>query len=217
MDSLTPFLQGSFIPCFMPVYPGAPQFSTGPRTAPGKTAASRNAVKHNLTGSTFAILPGEDVAAFERLAREYRGEWKPKTAHESFLVNSMVQARWRLDRIARMEAEAFDQLLNVPLADGKTDEAALVALYPLRGALLDKLHRYGRDNERAYHRAVRELKQYRKAQAEENKQQPASKPAARNEAVSDAPEPARVDFSSPQPPAIVFRTAQGGELDVAAA
>jgi hypothetical protein len=25
MDSLSPFLQGSFIPCFMPVYPGAPE------------------------------------------------------------------------------------------------------------------------------------------------------------------------------------------------
>ncbi|MGA2716903.1 MAG: hypothetical protein ABSG41_27770, partial [Bryobacteraceae bacterium] len=27
MDSLSPFLQGSFIPCSMPVYPGAPKLS----------------------------------------------------------------------------------------------------------------------------------------------------------------------------------------------
>src|SRR5512140_3453099 len=105
------------------------QFSTGPRTQTGKAASSRNAVKHNLTGTTFAILPGADLDAFERLSREYRDERSPRTPHETFLVNSMVQARWRLDRIAGMEAEAFDQLLNVPAADGKTDEGALVALY----------------------------------------------------------------------------------------
>ena len=145
------------------------QLSTGPRTDAGKAASSRNAVKHNLTGATFAILPGEDVDAFERLAREYRDEWKPKSPHELFLVNRMVQARWRLDRIARMEAEAFDQLLNAPMADGKTDEAALVALYPIRGQLLDKLQRYARDIERAYHRAARELRSYRSAEAENRK------------------------------------------------
>ena len=36
MELLAPFLQDSFIPYFMPVYPGAPQRSTGPRTAEGK-------------------------------------------------------------------------------------------------------------------------------------------------------------------------------------
>lgn len=157
------------------------QFSTGPRTQAGKSASSRNSIKHNLTGTTFVILPGEDIDAFERLSREYRDEWKPKTPHEAFLVNGMVQVRWRLDRIARMEAEAFDQLLNVPAADGKTDEGALVALYPMRGQLLDKLQRYARDNERAYHRAVRELRAYRKAQAEEKKPAQPQRPAKRNE------------------------------------
>lgn len=176
------------------------QFSTGPRTAAGKAASSRNAVKHNLAGSAFALLPGEDIDAFERLARDYRDEWKPKTPHEDFLVNTMVQARWRLDRIARMEAEAFDQLLNVPAADGKTDEAALVALYPMRGQLLDKLQRYARDNERAYHRAVREFKAYRKAQAEEKKQES----PARNEPKSPSSEKVFVASRAPEPPAMAL-------------
>jgi hypothetical protein len=188
------------------------QYSTGPRTQPGKAASSRNATKHNLTGSTFAILPGEDIDAFEQLSRVYRDEWNPKTPHETFLVNSMVQARWRLDRIARMEAEAFDQLLNVPMADGKTDEGALVALYPLRGALLDKLHRYARDNDRAYHRAVRELKQYRKSQAEENKQQTSVKSAKRNEPNRVAADISEPVFHEPCPvvqrPAFAVASAQ---------
>jgi hypothetical protein len=173
------------------------QMSTGPRTTAGKNASSRNAVKHNLSGSTFAILPGEDVDAFERLARAYREEWKPNTEQEIFLVNTMVQSRWRLDRIARMEAEAFDQLLRVPLAEGKSDEGALVALYPLRGDLLDKLHRYAQQHQRAYHRAVKELQQYRRAQAQENKRPALARPAVQNEpdwGAAPAPQPAPPPF-----------------------
>jgi hypothetical protein len=46
MDSLSPFLQASFIPCFMPVYPGAPLLSTGPKTEEGKKKSSLNAMRH---------------------------------------------------------------------------------------------------------------------------------------------------------------------------
>jgi hypothetical protein len=120
----------------------------------------------------------------------------------------MVQARWRLDRIARMEAEAFEQLLNVPMADGKTDEGALVALYPIRGALLDKLHRYARDNERAYYRAGRELNQYRKAQPEEKKQEPVQKSAARNEPNRRQIAPLETEFAIPQLPPLRLHAAE---------
>jgi hypothetical protein len=141
------------------------QLSTGPRTPEGKTASARNAIKHNLSGTTFVLLPGEDRAAFDALGREYRDEWKPRTPHETFLVAQMVQARWRLNRIARMEAEMYDAIFTMPFAQDKTDEGAILMAYPLmNNPMLDRLQRYARDAERAYHRAVREFQQYRKAQ-----------------------------------------------------
>src|SRR3984957_15375684 len=69
MDSLSPFLQGSFIPCFMPVYPGAPQHSPGPRTPAGRLRSSLNALTHGLTGRTV-LLPSEDPAAHQLHTQE---------------------------------------------------------------------------------------------------------------------------------------------------
>jgi hypothetical protein len=42
------------------------QLSSGPTTQDGKTASSRNAMRHGLT-STQIVMPGEDAAAFEDL------------------------------------------------------------------------------------------------------------------------------------------------------
>jgi hypothetical protein len=43
MESLPPFLQDSFIPNFMPVYPGAPQDSSGGKQQRGPISKQRNA------------------------------------------------------------------------------------------------------------------------------------------------------------------------------
>jgi hypothetical protein len=182
-------------------------YATGPRTPQRKAASSRNAVKHGLTGTTFVLLPGEDRAAFEALSREYKHEWEPSTAHETFLVNQMVQARWKLDRIARMEAEWYNDILNVPNAEGRSDEQALVYMAPVRGHEIDKLHRYARETERAYFRAVRELRAYRAQSREEakNARIAAQKAEKRNEPISLAatasapPEFGTIDPSMPRP------------------
>src|SRR4051794_5038996 len=122
-----------------------------------RSAAYRKAVKHDLCGTVFVLLPGEDRAAFDALARDYSGEWKPRTAHETFLVTQMVQARWRLNRIARMEAEIYDAIFTMSFAEGQSDEGAIVIAHPLMNeAMLDKLHRYAKDAERSYSRAVKE-------------------------------------------------------------
>jgi hypothetical protein len=171
------------------------QKSTGPQTVDGKANSSRNAVRHNLSpGATFTLLPGEDLAAFEQLVRDYRDEFKPRTAHELFLVNQMIQAQWRIGRIERLQAELLDKILNVPAASGKTDEGAIIAATGFaHGDALDKLERYGRAAERAYFRANKELRQYRAEKQNEPKSAlpaSASPRPAYDYSRSNLPEPA---------------------------
>jgi hypothetical protein len=140
------------------------QLSTGPRTQEGQARSSRNAIRHNLSGTTFVLLPNEDPAAFDQLARDYRRKWNPQTEHESFLVAQMIQARWRLNRIARMEAELYDAVFSMPFAQKQSDEGAILMAHPLmNNPMFDRLQRYARDAERSYHRAVREMRQAQRA------------------------------------------------------
>ena len=76
MESLSPFLQGSFIPCFMPVYPGAPQKSTGPVTPEGKARSSLNALKSGIDAWSH-IIPGEDPAQLEALTEQFLLHYQP--------------------------------------------------------------------------------------------------------------------------------------------
>ena len=152
------------------------ELSTGPRTPEGKAVSSRNAIKHNLSGTTFVLLPGEDRVAFEALAREYRNEWRPRTPHETFLVTQMIQSRWRLNRIARMEAEVLDAMF-LKFGDGQSDEGAIIIADRFNPDALGRLRRYAQDAERSYHRAVRELRAYRKDQPQPVQQEAPAQPA----------------------------------------
>jgi hypothetical protein len=180
------------------------QRSTGPRTVEGKVSSSRNSIRHNLSpGATFTLLPGEDIAAFDQLVRDYRDEFQPRTAHEIFLVNQMIQAQWRISRIERLQAEVLDIILNVPAAEAKSDEAAIVASMGFaHGQALDRLERYGRAAERAYFRANKELKQYRAEKQNEAKS--AAVTAQYAQLVQNGPyfqhSPAATVASRPAPP-----------------
>ncbi len=143
------------------------QLSTGPRTPEGKTAAARNAVRHNLSGSTFALLPGEDPSAFDRLAAACRAEFKPRGEHEIFLVDEMIQARWRILRIRRLEAAALDDMLGQG-SDELGPDARIVAALFSSGNALDKLHRYLASAERTYHKCHRELMHNRDRRSKQN-------------------------------------------------
>ncbi len=96
--------------------------STGPRTAAGKSTSAQNSTTHGLTATL-------------------RAELEPDNEHESFLVNQMIEARWRLARMNRLEAAAFDAILAPGPAT--TPDAQIVAHMAAA--------------ERSYHRAHREL------------------------------------------------------------
>jgi hypothetical protein len=82
--------------------------STGPRTAAGKAVSSRNALRHGLTARATVVLD-EDPQDFERLRAELWTELAPRDAREELLVETVVQAAWRMRRAWRAEARLFNR------------------------------------------------------------------------------------------------------------
>jgi len=79
------------------------QQSTGPRTARGKAALARNALKHGLTAKTV-VLFDESKIAFERFHQAQALDFEPRTEGECALVEQIAILAWRLQRASRAEA-----------------------------------------------------------------------------------------------------------------
>lgn len=82
------------------------QHSTGPRTANGKLASSRNSLKHGLASGEL-VIPGEDPAAFEELLANLLEDHQPANATEELLVRQMAQCFWLSQRAIRLQTECF--------------------------------------------------------------------------------------------------------------
>jgi hypothetical protein len=80
--------------------------STGPKTLEGKAAVRFNAFRHGLLAQDV-VLPGEDADAFEHLWNQVRANLSPMGPIEEFLVDQVVNAMWRLRRLARAETALF--------------------------------------------------------------------------------------------------------------
>jgi hypothetical protein len=96
--------------------------STGPRTSEGKAAVRFNAFRHGLLAQD-AVLPGEDVDAFEDLRNRVRSEFSPVGPIEEFLVDRLVSDMWRLQRLVRAETALIHSQVQGLMADRLTDEA----------------------------------------------------------------------------------------------
>jgi hypothetical protein len=138
---------------------------------------------------TITIMPGESREQLDRLSKTIRDEWKPSGDHETFLIDQMISARWRLERLARWEAEAIDEAIEPPtrfLTDdaarhweaASADRHVLHAMH--QSSIFDKLERYTRAAERAYSKAVKDLQAHRATAAKAAKQNEAT--ARQNEA-----------------------------------
>ncbi len=79
------------------------KLSTGAKTEAGKAKCAHNAVKTALTGQTI-LLPTDDAAAYEALGRRFIAKYKPVGDDEELLVQSLINAHWRLIRVPVLEA-----------------------------------------------------------------------------------------------------------------
>jgi hypothetical protein len=136
------------------------QSSSGPRTDAGKAASAMNGLTHGLS-SSFRLLAHEDQAEFDTLAAALKAEMQPTGVHETFLVEQMIQSRWRMARINRLEGAAFDFIMDptAPPAPNDAPEAKVIAYMAGRknADLLATLNRYAAAAERLYNKSYREL------------------------------------------------------------
>jgi len=87
------------------------QYSTGPRTEEGKAKVSLNAVKTGLTGRTV-LLSSEEAVPYQALILEFEKALQPVGVEERALVQSILDCRWRLDRILGLEMALVTLIRN---------------------------------------------------------------------------------------------------------
>lgn len=139
------------------------QNSTGPRTPEGKAASSANSTKHGLSAA-FRVLDNENQDEFNELIAEYHRTFKPTNTHEQFLIEEIVQARWRLARARRLEAGLIEDMV-AQRHSADADAMMCGALRNDTATAFTSLQRYANSLERAAFRALDQLLALRKLEA----------------------------------------------------
>jgi hypothetical protein len=120
------------------------QSSTGPRTPEGKARVSQNALRHGLTAQHLVIRPDEQEE-FDTFQTSLITELAPEGAIETVTFHELLHAAWNLQRFRRIEAEC-----SIGTAADFTDPATI--------KVLDRLTRYQSRTQRAYYKAIQELR-----------------------------------------------------------
>ncbi len=161
--------------------------SRGPTTPEGKTRSSKNSVKHGLTACSGLLLPGEDPAALQALLDAYNHRFQPADGVERHLVEQMVTANWRLNRLTSYESALMETQMEAqrPMLEKRHSAIdmraraarAFKALADVSNSL-NLIIRYQAQARRAYDRALKNL---RELQADRRSPETAQKQELRNE------------------------------------
>jgi hypothetical protein len=130
--------------------------STGPRSAEGKAAASRNSLKFGLTAKA-AIIPGEDPAELEGLTAQYLEEFDPAGPIEQHFVQTLVRAIWMQQRCDRIEAAYLNARVSAMPEGTEHALGAAVIEDAAQGDVLHKIFRRRQAAEREWSRALDSL------------------------------------------------------------
>ncbi len=110
--------------------------STGPRTADGKLASRRNAVKHGILVSAAVIATEPDAQEFQSLLASLSAELAPVGQQEALLVQIIAHGYWTLRRVYTAEAALLRSIAEndvMPIASKGV--RALDAIHTLRANL----------------------------------------------------------------------------------
>jgi hypothetical protein len=132
----------------------------------------RNAVKHGLTAKHI-VLGHEDYADYQELRASIVMEYQPGTPQEHRLADQIAQNYWRLLRCRRVETATFENRLGMLKdrlkIDNKIrtrDDEGISICMSNEGRDFDTLRRYETSIERAWYRAIRELRVCQKERRE---------------------------------------------------
>lgn len=168
--------------------------STGPRTTEGKQRSAMNAVRHGLCAKTVCVH-GEESADFNALVAAFVDEHRPASATEYSLVYRMAVASWNLRRLAEAETASIDACtLHKAFENGAWVEKRLPIGEAMLKAMKDDkrfnaLQLYQQRTERAFYRALAELRRVRKDFEQ--------RPDADVDDVVDEPDRAPIEMTDP--------------------
>ena len=120
------------------------QHSTGPRTDEGKARVSQNALRHGLT-ARHLVIRDDEHEEFTALQDSLSEQLDPQGAMETLAFQEILHAAWNLHRFRRIEAEA-----SRGSVEDFTD--------PATTTVLDRLTRYQSRAQRAWQKALHELR-----------------------------------------------------------
>ena len=153
--------------------------SRGPVTPEGRARSSKNAIKHGLS-SRAIVLSNESESEFEKLLESYLAQFNPQSEIEASLVEQLVAARWRMERVWAIETSLLDLEMTeqedaVDQKYESIDEVARTALAFRalcdNSRTLNLLSRYESQFRRAGERALDSLLRLQDQQLEKQKLQ----------------------------------------------
>ncbi|HEY3741290.1 MAG TPA: hypothetical protein VGL53_15675 [Bryobacteraceae bacterium] len=86
--------------------------SRGPITIEGKSASSKNAIRHGLSASIHTVLDVESSAEYRCVYDAWVDDLRPMTKAELRLVEKLSNIDWRLERLVMMETALLEIGLN---------------------------------------------------------------------------------------------------------
>jgi hypothetical protein len=140
--------------------------SKGPKTEKGKEHSRFNALRHGLAARTVCLTERERPI-FEAMVAAYNERFRPADTVEEDLIEQMCVAKWRQRRCWSMETAALNiqvlrdrRIVNqefVELDDMTRNTLAFMSLAE-KNDFLQVLGRYEASARRAYHRALKDLR-----------------------------------------------------------
>ncbi len=103
--------------------------SKGPATPEGKRNSSRNSTRHGMFADTL-VLEKENPTQFHELLNELLDEHQPSTPTHTLLVETIVAARWRQQRICGIRKTNFDY--GIASIETNPENPASQAVFTLR-------------------------------------------------------------------------------------
>jgi hypothetical protein len=131
------------------------QKSTGPRSAEGKAASSRNALKTGLYCPGI-VIGHESIGQLQELEAQFTAEYLPSTPTERALVDTLIHLEWMLRRYRWLETETWhatqDQITSAQMQSTWTGHAFIAQ------PAISRIHRLRNSTQKAFRETLAELR-----------------------------------------------------------